>query len=85
MTAARNELSTSSALSNMADMFSVTLVTQGYARIGLKNSTEQKLVKVSNTIEYIYGVAELTSEYIILITRHYMRNGQFMDYIERTA
>lgn len=77
--------STLGLFSNPEEMFSVTLVAQGYARIGLRDSTVQKLVKINNAIEYIYSVAELTSEYIVLITRHHMKNGKFMDYIERTA
>lgn len=76
--------STLSVLNNAVDIISVTLVAQGYARVGLRESTKQKLVKVSDTIEYIYDIIELTSEYIILVTRHYMESGQFIDYIERT-
>lgn len=65
-------------------MISVTLDKQGYARVGLKNSKTQSLVKINDAVECIYGVIELTSEYIILITQHYMESGQFIDYIERT-
>ncbi len=81
----KNVLSTSGVLTDSTDMISVTLIAQGYARIGLKDSTHQILVRVSAAIEYIYRVIEITSRYIILITRHYMKSSIFVDYVERTA
>lgn len=83
MLTAKNVLSTSDLSNNFADMYSVTLMSQGYARIGLKDSTKQRLLKINDAVEYVYGVAELTTEYIILVTRHHMKSGQFMDYAER--
>lgn len=82
MVTARNVQSTLSSPNDCADMFSAAMIRKGYAKVGLVNSTKQIPIQIDNAVEYIYSIVELTSKYIVLLTKHYGKQEQFIDYIK---